>query len=200
MALLPVDLSIDLLPGCETRSVSSMSDVDRIRIYHHCPRCGSTATEVKTPQLVVCHTCDLHLYHNPCAAAAAILLDASGRMLTVKRAHDPAKGMLAFPGGFIDDGESAEDGLRRELREEIGIEVAEPEFLLSRPNNYPFRGIVYKTLDIFFIARVQDFDAARALDEVAGLAFRAIDDLHAEELAFVSMRDAWQAFNKRHRR
>jgi ADP-ribose pyrophosphatase YjhB (NUDIX family) len=176
-----------------------MADVDRIRIYHHCPRCGSTSTEVRTSQLVVCHTCDLRLYYNPCAATAAILLDAHDRVLTVRRAKEPAKGMLAFPGGFVDDGESAEEGVRREVSEETGLKIGALEFLLSRPNTYPYRGIVYRTLDFFFVARVDDFGEARPLDGVAEIVTTPIDGLRLEDLAFVSMKAAWSAFLERRR-
>ncbi|MGH8017447.1 MAG: NUDIX hydrolase [Opitutaceae bacterium] len=173
-----------------------MPDVDRIAIYHHCPRCGSTATEVRGPQLVVCHTCDLHLYYNPCAATAAIILDPQKRVLLIRRAHEPGMGMLAFPGGFIDNDESAEDGLRREVLEETGLEVGALEFLTSRPNTYPHRGVVYRTLVFFFIARVDSFARAQPLDGAANLEILDARELRAEDLAFVSMRDAWRFWKK----
>lgn len=174
-----------------------MADVDRIRIYRFCPRCGAEAMSVPGPQLVVCASCGLHLYYNPCAATAAILLDAQDRVLLIRRAKEPAKGKLAFPGGFIDNEESAEDGLRRELREEIGLEVGPLEFLLSHPNRYPFGGVVYPTLDFFFVARVPDFGRAEALDGVDGLVMARREEVRSEDLAFASMRAAWAAFLRR---
>ncbi len=174
-----------------------MPDIDRIAVYHHCPRCGSTATEARTPQLVVCHACDLRLYHNPSAATAAILLDARDRVLVIRRAHEPGMGRLAFPGGFVDNDESAEEGLRRELREETGLEAGALEFLVSRPNTYPHRGIIYRTLDFFFIARIDSFAGARPLDGATSLEILETGELRPADLAFVSMREAWQAFLKR---
>ncbi len=137
------------------------------------------------------------LYCNPSAATAAILLDDRDRVLLVRRAHEPARGLLAFPGGFVDDGESAEDGLRRELREEIGIEVGALEFLASRPNTYPHGGIVYPTLDLFFLARLPGFEGARPLDGVAGLVVTPIKEVRLDSLAFTSMREAWAMFLRR---
>jgi ADP-ribose pyrophosphatase YjhB (NUDIX family) len=166
----------------------------RIDIHRHCPRCGSPRAAPRSPQLLVCEACDLHLYFNPCAAAAAILLDDSGRVLLVRRAHEPAKDKLAFPGGFIDDGESAETALRRELREEIGMEVGPLHYVASHPNTYPYRGVVYATLDVFFTARVPDFAAAVALDGVAGLVVLPAAAVAEQDLAFESMRVAWRAF------
>ncbi len=171
-----------------------MADVDRIRIYRYCPRCAAEAMTVRGPQLVVCGGCGLHLYYNPCAAVGAFLIDREERVLFIRRAKNPSAGKLGLPGGFIDNGESAEAGLRREVREEVGLEIGELEFLCSQPNSYPYGGIVYPTLDFYFIARVTDFAEARALDEVQGLVIRGASEVAEDELAFPSLRAAWQVF------
>ena len=150
--------------------------------------------EIRLPHLTVCGTCDLHLYHNATAAAAAILLDDENRTLLIRRAHDPGKGRLAFAGGFIDNGESVENGLRREVREETGLEIATFSFLISHPNTYPYRGIIYHTIDLFFVARAVDFRHARPLDAVAELVILPLADVREEDLAFGSMRAAWRIF------
>lgn len=174
-----------------------MPDVDRIRIYRYCPRCAAEAMSVRGPQLVVCGACGLHLYYNPCAAVGAFLIDREERVLFIRRAKDPAAGKLGLPGGFIDNGESAEAGLRREVREEVGLTVGALEFLCSQPNSYPYGGIVYPTLDFYFTARIDDFGAARALDEVQGLVVRQAREVAEEELAFPSLKAAWQVFRSR---
>ena len=46
-----------------------------------------------------------------------------GRVVLVKRRHEPLAGRWSLPGGAIEVGETLRDGLRRELREEIGIET-----------------------------------------------------------------------------
>ena len=46
-----------------------------------------------------------------------------GRVVLVKRRHEPLAGQWSLPGGAIELGETLREGLRRELREEIGIET-----------------------------------------------------------------------------
>jgi ADP-ribose pyrophosphatase YjhB (NUDIX family) len=171
-----------------------MSDVARSAIYDHCPRCGRRAMSSKRPGLVVCAECGLALFVGPSPAVGAIVLDREDRVLLIRRAHEPGKGLLAVPGGFVDQDETAEHALRREIREEVGLELHEFVFLISEPNHYPYKGIVYTTLDLFFVARVSTFDAAKPLDAVAELVIRRVSEVSPDELAFESMKVAWRAF------
>lgn len=57
----------------------------------------------------------------PCVGA--VVFDASGRLLLIKRANPPAQGQWSLPGGRQEPDESAEDGVVREVREETGLEV-----------------------------------------------------------------------------
>jgi len=171
-----------------------MSGIPRLELHRFCPRCGAGPMRQAPPHLVVCPSCDLHLYQNASAASAAILVDPQERVLLIRRAREPARGKLAFPGGFIDNGESVEAGLRREVREEIGLELPTITFLLSHPNTYSYRDVLYHTIDLFFVARVPDFSPARPLDAVAELVALPVDEVRADDLAFVSMSAAWRAF------
>ncbi len=47
------------------------------------------------------------------------------QVLLIERRHDPCQGCWAFPGGFMNIDETADDAARRELREETGLEVGE---------------------------------------------------------------------------
>ncbi|MBN6743269.1 NUDIX domain-containing protein, partial [Acidithiobacillus sp. MC6.1] len=50
----------------------------------------------------------------------------SGHILLVERKAEPGKGLLALPGGFLDQRERIEDGMLRELKEETNIKVPVP--------------------------------------------------------------------------
>ncbi len=74
--------------------------------------------------------------------AAGILTAADGRVLLMQRL--PGKhlaGLWEFPGGKLEPGESVEQALRRELAEELGIEVRAAEPLISVPWDYPEKSV-----------------------------------------------------------
>jgi 8-oxo-dGTP diphosphatase len=59
--------------------------------------------------------------HPVVGVGAVVVRD--GRALIVKRAHEPRKGEWSLPGGLLDLGESLADAVRREVREETGLDV-----------------------------------------------------------------------------
>jgi 8-oxo-dGTP diphosphatase len=105
---------------------------------------------------------------------AGILSDASGRVLLAQRppgAH--LAGTWEFPGGKIEPGESAESALRRELHEELGIEIGAIELqpLISIPWRYPEKSIVLHAL------RVHDFRGEPHGREAQDLCWARLEDL-----------------------
>ena len=70
--------------------------------------------------------------------AAGILFDANGRILITDRSRANAmQEFWEFPGGKLASGESADDALRRELAEELGIEIHSFEHFRSLEHDYP---------------------------------------------------------------
>lgn len=57
--------------------------------------------------------------------AIAACVDDRGRVLQVRQISGPYAGAWLLPGGGVDDGESVEEGLRREMREETGCELVD---------------------------------------------------------------------------
>jgi len=85
--------------------------------------------------------------------AAGILSDADGRVLVTERLGDPAfPGFWEFPGGKIADGELPSAALRRELSEELGIDVDACDLLMSLEHRYPDRHV---KIDFFRVASWQ---------------------------------------------
>jgi len=125
-------------------------------------------------------------------AAAAFLFDSDDRVLFFRRAKDPAKGMLAVPGGFIEIGETAEYGLLREIREEVGLDVVGLSYLGSCTNDYVYRGVTYPVVDLIFRGTALNPETAEALDGVVGLEWLRLHEVDANELAFPSLRMGWK--------
>lgn len=72
-----------------------------------------------------------------------------GRFLaSCRAAHQPHAGWWEFPGGKIEPGESAEEALARELREELGIAIGPPTFWRSVEHVYPDKNV---RLHVFFV-------------------------------------------------
>lgn len=68
--------------------------------------------------------------------AAAIITDPRGRVLLLKHRFRPGSGW-GIPGGFMNVGEQPEEALRRELREEAGLELAEIKLFATRSFRKP---------------------------------------------------------------
>jgi mutator protein MutT len=57
----------------------------------------------------------------PCAGA--VIHDRGGRLLLIKRGHEPGAGLWSLPGGRIEPGETDQQAVAREVREETGLTV-----------------------------------------------------------------------------
>jgi ADP-ribose pyrophosphatase YjhB (NUDIX family) len=131
----------------------------------------------------------LDYFHNLAAAVCAIIRCANEIALIV-RGRDPGRGLLDFPGGFVDPGEDLETAVLREVREEIGIDLPAPRYLFSIPNTYHYRHVDYWTIDAMFEFDLADKPPAIANDEVLALQWRRPSSVTPDELAFASVRSA----------
>jgi NADH pyrophosphatase NudC (nudix superfamily) len=161
--------------------------------FKFCPRCGKPLTDgAKANAVLDCNACGFRYFFNSAAAVAAFVRREDGRWLFIRRAKEPGRGKLAPAGGFVDIGETAELAVRRELREEIGIELSSMEFLCSQPNAYLYRDVTYPTLDLFFVATLAPGAEPQVLEEVTCVGWFTTNEVAAEDLAFPSMQAAWR--------
>ena len=174
-----------------------MKEVHPLNKFNYCPMCGSKHFVVNNFKSKHCEDCGFVFYINPCAATAAFIINSRGELLVVRRAKEPAKGTLDLPGGFVDIGETAEEGIVREIREETGLEVTECKYLFSRPNIYPYAGIDVHTLDMLFECKVNNEAEARADDDAAELMWIPIEKINPEEFGLASIRKAVEIFSLR---
>lgn len=121
-------------------------------------------------------------YPHPAVTTDCVIFGFNGKklqVLLIKRGIEPFKGRWAFPGGFIKMHETAEEGARRELREETGLENAyiQQFHTFSDPHRDPRERVI--TIAFYALVKIQDVkggdDAVAAqwfpLDEIPALAF-----------------------------
>lgn len=164
--------------------------------FHYCPVCGSKHFVEQDEKSKKCENCGFEYYVNPSAATAAFILNEANELLVLTRKKEPAKGTLDLPGGFTDIGETGEEGIRREVREETGLDVAEARYLFSFPNVYLYSGFNVPTLDTFYLCTVKDFKHINAEDDAASYQWVPLKDIHTEQFGMRSIRQALGEFLK----
>lgn len=159
-----------------------------LALFAHCPRCGAATFEVNDFKSKRCTTCGFTLYHNAAAAVVAVVFDASGRLLAVRRALEPAAGTLDLPGGFVDAGETLEAACLRELREETGAEGEIVRYLFSLPNTYVYSGYAVHTTDSFFLCRISGVEKLSPSDDAAEISWLSPSDVRPADFGLDSIR------------
>lgn len=160
----------------------------------YCPSCASEKVVAPSPNSMKCETCGYMLYHNTAAATAAILVH-KGKIIFVRRGHEPGKGMLDLPGGFVDYNESAEEGMLRELREETGFQVKNLRYFSSGHNTYEYKNVLYHTCDLCFTGEVDDISTYKKSDEVPDLVLVGPAEIDYDQIAFKSLQELVKKFN-----
>jgi NADH pyrophosphatase NudC (nudix superfamily) len=158
-------------------------------LFTRCPRCGSELLSWPSPKNFECSACGFVLFLN-IASAVAVIMECRGKLLFGVRKNDPGRGKLDLPGGFVNAGESAEEAAQREIREELGIAIPEMRYLFSFPNKYPFRGMVYDTLDLFFLVHWDQPPEVKAADDVEDVMWVERDAVEYDRIAFDSVHQA----------
>ena len=156
--------------------------------FRYCPKCGSAHFKINNDKSKKCADCNFVYYFNSSAATVALILNERNELLVCRRAKDPAKGTLDLPGGFIDEAETGEEGVAREVKEETGIKVTRAEYLFSLPNIYVYSGFPVHTLDLFFDCTVSDTQHFKAMDDAAEVFFISVEKINTEDFGLESIR------------
>ena len=166
------------------------------KVLQYCPYCGAKSFHSGSSNYLECTVCKKKLYINASAAVACIIENPEKEILLTRRKFDPAKGMLDLPGGFVNVDETAEDAVRREIEEELNLQVDVVQYLGSSHNRYLFGGLVYFTLDLGFRCRVSDFSSITVADDVDGYVFLPHDKIAPRQICFPSIRNIIDLYAK----
>ena len=108
--------------------------MDHIEV-NFCVRCGNVLEKRERfgAERPVCIKCDYTHFFDP-KVAAAMWLTQNNKLLLVRRAIEPAKGLWTIPGGFVDAWETPAETASRECAEETGLRVITSKLLDLVPN------------------------------------------------------------------
>lgn len=110
--------------------------------WRFCPKCAAELE--REPDHLRCPNCGERYWANSVPGAQAVIVR-DGSVLLGRRANEPGRGRWDLPGGFLQEGEDAEAALRREVREETGLELDNLEFIGTWNESYWDRTVLCLT-------------------------------------------------------
>lgn len=120
----------------------------------HCSYCGHRFSKrASWPR--ICTHCGNRTYLNP-IPVVVMLLPVDDGLVVIRRNIEPQKGSLTLPGGYLDLGETWQEGARRELLEETGIAIDANQITL-----YDVQNGLDDTLIVFGLAQKQPGNVLR---------------------------------------
>lgn len=144
--------------------------VDWNRNHRFCGRCATPTEMAPGERARRCPQCGLHAFPRLAPAIITLVQDGDGRALLARNARWPTA-MYSCLAGFVEPGESVEDAVRREVHEEVGIEVSDLRYFGSQPWPFPH------SLMIGFHARYRGGDIRVDGEEIADARWFAPEEL-----------------------
>lgn len=150
----------NLMFGLASRAVQI---VDWFRTHRFCGRCGGHNREHGRDRAMVCDDCGIHAY--PRLSPSMIVLIHKGDNVLLARNHRFPEGMFSTLAGFVEPGESVEETLVREVKEEVGVNVTNLEYQGSQ--SWPFPN----SLMLGYHAEYESGEIVLQADEIADAAW-----------------------------
>ena len=161
---------------------------------YHCFRCGNKLKKYSRREFT-CPKCGYTHYLNPFPTTSVLIENDNNEIMLVKRKFPPKKDYWDLPGGFVDIKESGEECSRREIKEELGINLKELVYLGSYPDKYLFQGINSDTFTLWYVAKMPN-EKIKVSDDISGYKFFKQEDIPFNKLAFVNLGKAINLYFK----
>lgn len=158
---------------------------------HNCVRCGGlVVARIPSGDTLIRHICGQceHVHYiNPTVVVGCIVETPDGRVLMCKRKITPRSGYWTFPSGFLECGESAEEGARREAFEEARAEVHMEGLLcvIDVPQ--------INQVHLIYRGRLRE-SALAVTDEASEVTLMAEVDIPWDNLAFTSVGESLRCY------
>lgn len=125
-----------VLPEAEARlAVRALHVLEWSRTHRFCGRCGAPNEEVEGQLSRRCPRCGLTSF--PRISPAVIVLVRRGDEVLLGRGNHLPPGLFSTLAGFVEPGETLEETVRREVREEVGVELGAVRYFGSQPWPFP---------------------------------------------------------------
>ena len=131
------------------------------------------------------NNCELCAFKNPKATATGIIIQ-DNKLLLLKRLEEPFAGMWDLPGGYMQEKEEPDATLRRELKEELRVEVSNLEFIRSFPGAALWKEQEFLILSLFYLVDLQGQEIDLNNKENSAYSWVSISELKSEDIAFDS--------------
>jgi NAD+ diphosphatase len=105
------------------------------RRHGHCANCGAPTTVAEGGIVRTCPNCGAQ--HHPRTDPVVIMLIVDADRVLLGRQPSWPPGRYSALAGFVEPGESLEEAVAREVREEAGVEIGRPEYIASQPWPFP---------------------------------------------------------------
>jgi len=115
------------------------------RTHQYCGSCGSPTHLMESERARRCQRCGLT--NHPRLSPAVIVLVRKGKEVLLSRAHRFPAGMYSVQAGFVEPGESLEEAIAREVKEEVQIEISNLKYFGSQPWPFPNSLMIAFTAD-----------------------------------------------------
>ncbi|MGX2994673.1 NAD(+) diphosphatase [Streptomyces sp. JNUCC 64] len=142
------------------------------RMHRFCSRCGERTVIAAAGHIRRCQACGAEHYPRTDPAVIMLVTDDEDRALLGRQVHWP-EGRFSTLAGFVEPGESIEQSVRREVREEVGLEIGEVGYVASQPWPFP------SSLMLGFVARATTTDVDVDGEEISEARWFTRDELAA---------------------
>lgn len=129
--------------------------------------------------------CQMCSFRNPKGTSTAIIIK-DNKLLLLKRSEEPFLNHWDLPGGFMQEKETPEQALRREMKEELGIENLKATFIKSVAGYSPFKEEDNPIVNNFFL--VESEDEITINEESKEHAFVDVKSVNQKELLLIAIR------------
>lgn len=108
---------------------------DWYKSHKYCGSCGTETIIDKKDMMLICPSCG-QMHYPRIAPAIIVTINNNGKLLMAKHSYHKSIN-YALIAGFVEAGESIEEAVKREVKEEVGIEIKNIQYVKSQPWPFP---------------------------------------------------------------